>query len=83
MMKFAFKIFWTKNGRLELLLEPSPLDLRSIDTAHRLAKNFAAYAPVSLITIEAEDGSISELWFRDGRCEIIALDYRPTAIAAD
>lgn len=73
MMKFVFRTFWAKNGRLELLLEPSPLDLRSIDTAHKLAKTFAAYAPVNLITIEAEDGSISELWFSDGRCEGIAL----------
>jgi hypothetical protein len=72
-MKFAFKIFWTKNGRLELLLEPSPLDLRSIDTARRLAKHFAAHAAVNLITIEAEGGSISELWFSDGRCEDIVL----------
>jgi hypothetical protein len=72
MMKFAFKVFWTKNGRLELLLEPSALDLRSMDTAHKLAKNFAAYAPADLITIAAEDGSISELWFSDGRCQDIA-----------
>jgi hypothetical protein len=67
-MKFAFKILWTENGRLELLLEPSPLNLQSIDIAHRLAKHFAAYLPVSLITIEAEDGSISELWFSEGQC---------------
>lgn len=66
-MKFAFKIFRTKNGRLELFLEPSPLDLRSIDTAHKLARHFAAHVPVNLITIEAEGGSISELWFNDGR----------------
>jgi hypothetical protein len=72
-MKFAFKIFWTKNGRLELLLEPSPLDLRSTDTAHKLAREFATHAPVDLITIDAEDGSISELWFSDGRCEEIVL----------
>jgi hypothetical protein len=70
---FTFKIFRTKNGHLELLLEPSPLDLRSIDTAHRLAKHFASYLPVSLITIETEDGSLSELWFTDGRCEGVLL----------
>ena len=70
LMKFAFKIFWMKNGRLELLLEPSPLDLRSIDTAHRLAKHFASHTPVSLVTIETEDGSISELWFGDGPYEV-------------
>jgi hypothetical protein len=68
-MRFAFKIFWAKNGRLELLLEPSPLDLRSIDIAHKLAKHFSAYLPVNCITIEAEDGSVSELWFSDDRCE--------------
>jgi hypothetical protein len=73
MMKFAFKIFWTQSGRLELLLEPPPLDLQSIDSAHKLAKHFASYAPVSLIIIEAEDGSISELWFSGGRCQDIAL----------
>jgi len=68
-MRFAFKIFWTKNGRLELALEPAPLDLRSIDAAHRLAKHFATFAPVNLITIEAEGVPISKLWFRNGRCE--------------
>lgn len=72
-MKFAFKIFWTKNGRLELALDPAPIDLRSIDAAHRLAKHFAAFAPVRLITIEAEGCSVSELWFSDGRCEDIVL----------
>jgi hypothetical protein len=72
-MKFAFKIFWTKNGRLELLLEPLPIDLPSIEAAQKLAKNFAAFAPVSLITIEAEGGSVSELWFSDGRYEDIVL----------
>jgi len=72
-MTFAFKIFWTKNSRLELLLEPAPLDLRSIDAARRLAKHFAAFAPVRLITIKPEGGPISELWFSDGRCEDIVL----------
>ena len=72
-MKFTFKVFWTKNDCLELLFEPPPFNLRSIDTAHKLAKNFAAYAPVDLITIKAEDGSISELWFSEGRCEEIVL----------
>lgn len=62
-MKFTFKIFQSKNGRPELFLEPPPLDLGSIDTAHRLAKHFAGYVPVNLITIEAEDGSVSELRF--------------------
>lgn len=64
-MKFAFKIFRSRNGCLELFLEPSPLDLRSIDTAHRIARHFAAHVPVNLITIEAEGGLISELWFGD------------------
>jgi hypothetical protein len=73
-MKFVFKIFWTQNGRLELFLEPSPLDLRSIESAHTLAKHFAAFAPaVRLITIEVEGGAISELRFGDGRCEGIML----------
>lgn len=72
-MKFVFKIFRTENGRLELFLEPSPLDLRSTDTAHKLARHFAAHVPVSLITIEAEGGSISELWFSDGRAEDMLL----------
>jgi hypothetical protein len=72
-MKFAFKIFWPKNGHLEPLLEPLPTDLPSIEVAQKLAKHFAAYAPVSWITIEAEDGSISELWSSDGRCEDIVL----------
>lgn len=71
MMKFAFKIFQTQNGRLELFLEPPSIDLRSIDTAHRIARYFAAHVPVNLITIEAEGGSISELWFSDGRGEDI------------
>jgi hypothetical protein len=64
-MSFTFKIFQTKNGRLELFLEPSPLDLPSIDAAHKLAKHLTSYVPVHLITIETEDGSISELWFGD------------------
>ena len=72
-MKFSFKIFWIKNGRVELLLEPLPIHLQSIDTAHKLAKHFATFAPVSLITIESEGGSSSELWFSDGRCEDIVL----------
>jgi hypothetical protein len=72
MMKYVFTIFWTQNGRLEVLELPA-LDLRSIDTAHKLAKNFAVYAPVSPIIIEGEDGSISELWFGNGRYQDIAL----------
>jgi hypothetical protein len=73
-MKYGFKIFRTENGHLELFLEPPPLDLRSIYTAHRLAKHFAAHVPVSLISIEAEDGSTSELWFGDGDGVRLAAD---------
>jgi hypothetical protein len=76
-MKFVFKIFQTKNGRLELLLEPSPLDLPSIDAAHKLATHFASYVPVhliTLITIETEDGSISELWFGNSQDIALAAD---------
>lgn len=62
-MMFTFKIFQIKNGQLELFLEPSPLDLPSADAARRVAKHFASYVRVHLITIESEDGSISELWF--------------------
>jgi hypothetical protein len=75
-MKYVFRIFRRENGRLELLLEPSPLRLRSIDTAHRITNHFAKHVPVSLITIEAEDGSISELRFGDARRE-------NTRVAAD
>ena len=70
-MRVAFKIYQIKNGRLELLLEPSSVDLPSIDAARRLAKEFVSYVPVHLITIETEDGSISELWF--GGSQDIAL----------
>jgi hypothetical protein len=73
-MKFVFKIFQTKNGRLELLLEPSPLDLPSIAAAHKQAKHFATYVPVHLISIETEDGSISELWFGDSQDIGLAAD---------
>lgn len=73
-MKYAFRIFRAENGRLELFLEPSPLNLRSIDTAHKLANHFATLVPVSLITIEAEDGSISELRFGDGEDVRLAAD---------
>jgi hypothetical protein len=73
-MRFTFKIFQTKGGRLELFLEPSPLDLPSTDAARRLAKHFASYVPVHLITIEAEDSSICELWFGDSPDIVLAAD---------
>ena len=38
-----------------------------------IANNFAKYLPVRLITVEAEDGSISELWFGDGEREDIPV----------
>ncbi|MFZ2007817.1 MAG: hypothetical protein WB697_07080 [Stellaceae bacterium] len=61
-MKFAFEILWTRNGFLEPLFEPAPVNLRSVKTARALAERFASYAPVHSITIEAEDGSIFERW---------------------
>ena len=64
-MRFTFKIFQNNDGRLELLLEPSPIDLPSTDAARRVAKEFASYVPVHLITMEAQDGSMSQLWFAD------------------
>jgi len=73
-MMFTFKVFQIKNGRLELLLEPSPLDLPSADAARRLARHFASYAPVHLITIESEDGSISGFWFGDSQDIALAGD---------
>ena len=73
-MKFTFKIFQTNGGRLELFLEPSSLDLPSTDAAHRLAKHYALYVPVRLITIETEDGSISELWSGDSQDIALAAD---------
>jgi hypothetical protein len=73
-MRFTFKIFQTKDGRLELFLEPSPLDLPSTDAARRLAKHFASCVPVHLVTIEAEDGSICELWFGDSQDIALAAD---------
>ena len=73
-MTFVFKIFQAKNGRLELLLEPSPLNLPSIDATRRLAKHFAAYVPVHLITIETEDDSIFELWFGDNKGIALGAD---------
>jgi hypothetical protein len=48
-MRFVFKTFQINNGRLELVLEPSPLDLPSTDAAQRLAKHFASYVPVHLL----------------------------------
>lgn len=74
LMKFTFKIFHTKNGRLALFLEPSPVDLPSTDAARRLAKHYASYVPTQLITIETEDGAISELWFGDSRDIALAAD---------
>jgi hypothetical protein len=77
LMRFVFKIFQTKNGRLELLLEPPALDLPSIVAARRLAQHFASYVPVhliTLVTIESEDGSISELWFGDSQDIALAAD---------
>ena len=72
-MRFVFKIFQAKNGHLELFLEPSPVDLPSTDAARRLAKHYASYVPVHLITIETEDGSISEFW--SGQDIALAADY--------
>jgi hypothetical protein len=62
-MKFAFKIFWMQNGQLELLLEPDALDVPSITNAREIAEGFAAHAPAHSISIESEDGLISERWF--------------------
>ena len=73
-MRFTFKIFQIQNGRLEVLLEPPPLDLPSIDAAHRLAQQYASYVPVHLVTIEAEHGSIFELWFGDSQDLALASD---------
>lgn len=73
-MRFVFKIFQTKNGCLELFLEPSPLDLPSTNAACRLARHYASYVPVHLITIETEDGSISELWFGDSQDTALAAE---------
>jgi hypothetical protein len=62
-MRFAFKILWMRNGLVEPLFMPDPVNLRSIDTARELAMRFAAYVPaLHSITIEAEDGSIFERW---------------------
>ena len=66
-MGFVFEILQPKNGRLELFLEPST------EAAHKLAKHFASYVPVHLITIETKDGSIFRalVWrhpgYRDSR----------------
>jgi hypothetical protein len=61
-MKFIFKAYWMQDGRPEPLLEPPPVDLRSIENARELAERFVAYIPVHSMTIEAEDGSIFERW---------------------
>lgn len=61
-MKFAFKILWMRDGFLEPLFEPTPVNLRSVEMARALAERFASYAPVHSITIEAEDGSVFERW---------------------
>jgi len=73
-MRFVFKIFQIRNGRLGLFLEPHPLDLASTSAARRLAKHYASYVPVHLMTIEAEDGSIAELWFGDAQDIALAAD---------
>jgi hypothetical protein len=73
-MMFSFKVFQIKNGRLELFLEPSPLNLPSTDATRGLARHFASYVPVHLITIEAENGPISELWFGDSQDIALAAD---------
>ena len=62
-MKFAVKIFWMQNGRLKLLLEPEALDVPSVENAREIAEGFAALAPAHSISIESEDGLISERWF--------------------
>ena len=61
-MKFAFEILWTHDGSLEPLIEPEPVNLRSVEAARGLAARFASYAPVHSITIDAEDGSVFEFW---------------------
>lgn len=61
-MKFAFDIFWIKNGSVERLLAATA-SFRSIETARMAAKNFASHFPVHSIDIEAEDGSVLERWF--------------------
>jgi hypothetical protein len=61
-MRFAFKILWMRDGSLEPLFHPRPVNLRSIETARGLAARFASYVEVHSITIEAEDGSIFERW---------------------
>ena len=61
-MTFAFKIFWLRDGALEILLEPEPLNLPSIETARKIVERFASWAPVHSVTIEADDGFIFEHW---------------------
>lgn len=61
-MKFAFEVLWTRDGFLEPLFEPAPVNLRSVEAARQLAERFASFAPVHSITIEAEDGSVFERW---------------------
>src|SRR5215469_5101668 len=61
-MRFVFEILWSRNGLLEPLFQPAPVNLSSIEAARDLALRFAAYVPVHSITIEAEDSSIFERW---------------------
>lgn len=61
-MRFVFEILWSKDGSLEPLFQPAPVNLSSIEAARDLALRFASYVPVHSITIEAEDSSIFERW---------------------
>jgi hypothetical protein len=61
-MRFVFEILWSRDGSLEPLFQPAPVNLGSIEAARDLALRFASYVPVHSITIEAEDCSLFERW---------------------
>jgi len=64
-VKFAFKIFRTVNGTPELLLEPAPINLPSVEAARALVEQFVSDFPFPVsITGEAENGFVGS--WQDG-----------------
>jgi hypothetical protein len=70
-MKFIFKTFWEHPTKgLEPLLLPLTLDFPSLERARSSFDKVVRHPniPVHSVTLESEDGSVSERWFQiDGK----------------
>jgi hypothetical protein len=66
-MKFTLQMFWSNlQGDIEPLHTPLALDFSSVDEARRIFGQVTNHPniPVHSLTLESEDGTTSERWFK-------------------